>query len=115
VARYADDGITHCIYLKQAKYLQRRLQGRFKEYGLQLNLDKTRIIYCKDDDMTENFPNISFDFLGYTFKPRGAKNKHGKYFTNFLPAIADKAKKAIRKEVRNWKLQLKVDKDLWDI
>src|SRR5674476_1427075 len=62
-----------------------------------------------------DYPNISFDFLGYTFKPRGAKSKYGKYFTSFLPAIADNAKKRIRKEVRSWRIQLKVDKDLWDI
>lgn len=114
-ARYADDGIAHCVSLKQAKYLQRRLQERFEEYGLQLNLDKTKIVYCKDDDRNGDYPNISFDFLGYTFKPRGAKSKFGKYFTGFLPAIADKAKKSIRKEVRGWRVQLKVDKDLWDI
>jgi len=114
-ARYADDGIAHCVSLKQAKYLQRQLEERFKKYGLQLNLEKTRIVYCKDDDRKESYPNISFDFLGYTFKPRSAKNKYGKYFTSFLPAIADKAKKSIRKVVRSWKLQLRVDKDLWDI
>lgn len=114
-ARYADDAVAHCVSLKQAKYLQRRLQERFEQYGLQLNLEKTKIVYCKDDDRNGNYPNISFSFLGYTFKPRGAKNKYGIYFTSFLPAIAEKAKKAIRKEVRDWKLQLKVDKDLWDI
>lgn len=114
-ARYADDGVTHCVSLKQAKYLQRRLQQRFEQYGLQLNLDKTKIVYCKDDDRKGDYPNISFDFLGYTFRPRGAKNKYGKYFISFLPAISEKAKKAIRKEVRNWKLQLKVDKSLRDI
>ncbi|MBZ9632859.1 group II intron reverse transcriptase/maturase [Clostridium sp. FP1] len=114
-ARYADDAVTHCVSLKQAKYLQRRLQERFEEYGLQLNLDKTKIVYCKDDDRKGDYPNISFDFLGYTFKPRGAKSKYEKYFTSFLPAIADKAKKSIRKEVRSWRVQLKVDKNLWDI
>ncbi|MGR5968200.1 hypothetical protein ACT7C1_07710 [Bacillus paranthracis] len=36
-------------------------------------------------------------------------------FTNFSPAIADKAKKAIRKEARSWRLQLKADKTLQDI
>ena len=114
-ARYADDGITHCVSLKQAKYLQMRLKERFEEYGLQLNFEKTRIVYCKDDDRKGDYPDISFDFLGYTFKPRGAKSKYGKYFTSFLPAIADKAKKSIRKEVRSWRVQLKVDKNLWDI
>ena len=113
--RYADDGIAHCVSLKQAKYLQRRLEERFLIFGLELNLDKTRIVYCKDEDRKGNHKHTSFDFLGYTFRPRQAKNKYGKFFTNFLPAIGDKAKKSIRKVVRGWKLQLKPDKDLWDI
>ena len=114
-ARYADDGITHCVSLKQAKYLQKRLQERFEEYGLQLNLEKTKIVYCKDNGRKGDYPNISFDFLGYTFKPRRAKNKYDSYFTSFLPAIADKAKKSIREEVRRWRLQRRVHNDLWDI
>ena len=43
-ARYADDGIAHCVSLKQAKYLKRRLEQRFRDYGLELNLEKTRIV-----------------------------------------------------------------------
>lgn len=113
--RYADDGVLHCASSKQAKYLLKQVQGRFKQYGLELNLEKTRIVYCKDDMRKEEYENISFDFLGYTFRPRQAKNKNGKYFTNFSPAISDKAKKAIRKEVRSWRLQLKTDKTLDDI
>ena len=96
-ARYADDGIAHCVSLKQAKYLQRRLQKRFEIFGLELNMEKTRIVYCKDDDQRGNHEYVSFDFLEYTFRPRHAKNKYGKYFTNFLPAMGEKAKKAIRK------------------
>lgn len=114
-ARYADDGIAHCVSLKQAKYLQQRLEERFQLFGLELNLDKTKIVYCKDDDRRGNHEHISFDFLGYTFRPRHAKNRYGKYFTSFLPAISETAKKAIRKEVRSWKIQLKSDKDIKDI
>mgnify|MGYP006377111275 FL=1 len=113
--RYADDGIAHCVSLKQAKYLKRRLQEQFAAHGLELNLEKTRIVYCKDDDRKGIHEHTSFDFLGYTFQPRTAKNKYGKYFVSFLPAMGEKAKKAIRKEVRSWKLQFKVDKNLWDI
>ena len=114
-ARYADDGIAHCVSMKQAKYLQQRLEERFQLFGLELNLDKTKIVYCKDDDRRGNHEHISFDFLGYTFRPRHAKNRYGKYFTSFLPAISETAKKAIRKEVRSWKIQLKSDKDIKDI
>lgn len=109
-ARYADDGIAHCVSLKQAKYLKRRLEQRFRDHGLELNPEKTRIVYCKDDDRRGSHENTSFDFLGYTFRSRHTKNRYGKFFTNFLPAISEKAKKSIRKEVRGWKLQLKPDK-----
>lgn len=91
--------MAHCVSLKQAKYLQRRLEDRFLMFGLGLNLDKTRIVYCKDEDRKGNYKYTSFDFLGYTFRPRQAKNKYGKLFTNFLPAIGERAKKSIRKEV----------------
>lgn len=114
-ARYADDGIAHCVSLKQAKYLKRRLQERFATYEVELNSEKTRIVYCKDDDRKGNHEHTSFDFLGYTFRPRVAKNKYGKFFVSFLPAMGEKAKKAIRKEVRSWKIQFKTDKDLSDI
>ncbi|WP_373201624.1 group II intron maturase-specific domain-containing protein, partial [Enterococcus sp. HMSC072H05] len=114
-ARYADDGITYCVSLKQAKYLKKRLEERFRIFGLELHPDKTKIVYCRDSDRMGNYPITTFDFLGFTFRPRGAKNKYGKCFTNFLPAVSDKAKKAIRKEVRNWRLQLKADKKLEDL
>ena len=113
--RYADDGALNCVSIKQAKYIIKVLDKRFKLFGLELNLEKTKIVYCKDDDRKGDYENISFDFLGYTFKPRHAKNKYGKYFTSFLPAMSDKAQKAIRQEVRSWKVQLKSDKTLKDI
>jgi len=91
--RYADDGIAHCVSLKQEKYLKRRLQKQFADYGLELNLEKTRIVYCKDDDRKGNHEHTSFDFLGYTFRPRIAKNKYGKFFVSFLPAMGKKQRK----------------------
>ena len=82
---------------------------------MELNLEKTKIVYCKDDDRKGDYENTSFDFLGHTFRPRHAKNKYGKFFASFLPAMSSKAKKATRKKVRDWKIQLKSDKDLRDI
>ena len=97
-ARYADDGIAHCTSLKQAQYLLQRLKERFEKCGLELNLEKTKIVYCKDDDRKSDYENKSFDFLGYTFRSRGAKNKYGKYFTSFLPAIRIKQRKGYERK-----------------
>jgi group II intron reverse transcriptase/maturase len=114
-ARYADDGLAHCVSLKQAHYLRKKLEERFAKCGLEVHPTKTKIVFCKDDDRKGDYENTSFDFLGYTFRPRAAKNKYGKYFTSFLPAISDKAQKAIREKVRDRKLALKADKSLQDI
>ena len=63
-------------------------------------------MYCKDEDRRKENPIESFDFLGYTFRPRRAKNKHGKYFISFLPAISNKAKSRIRETIRGWRIHL---------
>ena len=113
--RYADDGALNCVTSKQAKYIINVLDKRFKTFGLELNLTKTKIIYCKDSNRKGNYENISFDFLGYTFKPRRVQDKTGKRFTGFLPAMSNKAQKTIRKEIISWRLQLKVSMTLEDI
>jgi len=66
------------------------LNKRFAECKLELNLGKTRLVYCKDADRKENHKEITFDFLGYEFGPRRSKNKYGKHFINFTPAISKK-------------------------
>jgi RNA-directed DNA polymerase len=113
--RYADDGVAHCRSRKQAYMLKAALQARFAQCNLELHPLKTRVIYCKDDDRREDYPYTSFDFLGYTFRPRRSKNRRGKPFINFSPAISNKAAKAIRQEVRTWKLHLRSDKSLEDL
>jgi hypothetical protein len=47
---------------------------------------------------------VVFDFLGNTFQPRRAKNRYGKFFVSFLPAISSKSAKKIRKTIREWRL-----------
>lgn len=114
-ARYADDAVAHCRTKEEADNLLIKLNERFNQCGLELHPDKTRIVYCKDDDRTGNYPITKFDFLGYTFRPRRAKNKYGKYFINFTPAVSNKACKVMRQTIRNWRIHLKPDKDLIDI
>jgi group II intron reverse transcriptase/maturase len=114
-ARYADDGVIHCKSKRQALYFQDRLRTRFGAYKLRLHPEKTRIIYCGQDKDIRRQEIITFDFLGYTFRPRSAVNKTGKRFTSVLPAIATKAKAAIRKEVSGWKLQRRTECEIEDI
>ena len=53
---------------------------------------------------TKGFEHVTFDFLGYTFQPRRAKNRWAEYFVSFLPAISTKAAKAVRKTIREWRM-----------
>lgn len=62
--RYADDGVCHCRTREQAEELMAALKQRFVDCKLELHPEKTRIIYCKDDDRCGNYPVTSFDFLG---------------------------------------------------
>jgi RNA-directed DNA polymerase len=111
-ARYADDIIVHCKTLGEAESLKESIDQRMKECYLELHPDKTRIVYCKRDGRKGNYSEIKFDFLGYEFRPRKAKSKWGNYFVSFLPAISVRSKKAIRQEVKEWKLPLQSTKTL---
>lgn len=114
-ARYADDGIAHCRTLAEAEELLVQLKNRFEECGLELHPEKTRIVYCKDDDRRGEYQETKFDFLGYTFRPRRSKNRYGKFFINFTPGVSRKASKAMRNEIRQWRMHLKPDKEIDDL
>ena len=103
-ARYADDTVVHAESLSQAQHVLKAIRSRLLLCGLELHPEKTRIVYCQDADRPDKHEHIKFDFLGYTFRPRRAKNRWGKYFVSFLPAISTKAANAIRATIRSWRL-----------
>ncbi len=99
--RYADDGVVHCRTKQEAQVILAALEKRFTECGLELHPEKTKIVYCKDDRRTGDHQYTSFDFLGYTFRPRSVKNqKQGSLFVGFTPAVSNSALKAMRSEIR---------------
>src|SRR5205823_14892955 len=100
--RYADDAIVHCRKEVQAQEIRKAIAARLTACGLELHPGKTKVVYCKDDLRRRTYPNEKFDFLGYTFRPRRSKNREGKHFINFSPAVSDQAVKAIRAEIRSW-------------
>ena len=102
--RYADDAIVHCGSERQAKKVLGAIRDRLAECGLELHPMKTKIVYCQDSDRPGKYEQVTFDFLGHTFQPRRAKNRYGKFFVSFLPAISNKAAKAIRATIREWRL-----------
>jgi RNA-directed DNA polymerase len=113
--RYADDGICHCLSKAEAEGLRVSIERRFTECGLELSLQKTKIVYCKDSNRREDYPDQKFDFLGYTFRPRRAKERSGKFFVSFIPAISDKAAKSLHDTMRRWQIHRRTDKSLDDL
>ena len=112
---YADDGLVHCRSLEEAQRMLKAIEERLKQCKLELHPEKTRIVYCKDVDRKGSYEHERFDFLGYTFRPRLSKNRWGKHFVSFNPAIGDKAIQEIKKEIRSWRIHLRSDKKLEDI
>jgi len=102
--RYADDALIHASTRTQAESLLEAVRNRLRQCGLELHPDKTRIVYCQDSDRRGAHEHIKFDFLGYTFQPRRAKNRWGKHFVSFLPAISRTAASEIRATIRSWRL-----------
>lgn len=101
--RYADDAIIHCTSERHANEVKDKLQKRMEACGLELHPVKTKIVYCKDSNRRGKYADISFDFLGYTFKPRMARNSYrGVWFTAFVPAVSKKAKSSMNEKMRDW-------------
>jgi group II intron reverse transcriptase/maturase len=113
--RYADDIICHCRSEEEARALWEALEARFTACGLVLHPQKTKLVYCKDTNRHGDFPVQSFDFLGYTFRPRMAIWRGCQYAVSFLPAASPKALKTIRQTIRRWKLHHRSDKALEDL
>ncbi len=111
IVRYADDGIIHCKTRSEAEEVRETVGRRLERLGLNLHPQKTKLVYCgrhyKGRKIKEE---ISFDFLGYTYRSRGAKGKTGKIFTGFLPAVSSRSKRSISRRVRKWNLDKRSDK-----
>jgi RNA-directed DNA polymerase len=113
--RYCDDAVIHCGSEEQARQVRDALAERLAAVGLELHPGKTRIVYCQDADRRGDYEVTSFTFLGYTFRPRLAKNRWGKHFVSFLPAVSKDAVKAMGREIRSWHIARRSDKSLGDL
>lgn len=110
--RYADDVVIHCRSEAQAGEVQNAVIQRLARCRLEVHPEKTKIVYCRDSNRRASYPEVSFDFLGYTFKPRQALNRGGRLFTSFSPGVSAKAAKTMR---RDWRIARRTDKDLSDL
>jgi RNA-directed DNA polymerase len=114
--RYADDGLVHGDSEQEMQELLVALKQRFKECGLELHPEKTKIVYCKDDKRKGEYPNTEFTFLGYSFRRRKVKNsKDNSIFVSFNPAVSKDAQKSMRAKIRKSSFSRKTDVSIQDI
>jgi RNA-directed DNA polymerase len=113
--RYADDVVAHCKSEKQAKQILDSIRKRLKRCHLELHPEKTKVVYCKDEKRKGRYHHEKFDFLGYTFRPRRSRNRWGKFFTNFSPAVSNEAAKRMRQEMRRGRIHMWSDVALDDV
>jgi RNA-directed DNA polymerase len=114
--RYADDVIVHCKTERQAKDVLAAVKTRLALCRLEVHPQKTKIVYCRDSNRAESGHAESFDFLGFTFRPRRSRNRRGEYFASFSPAVSGRAAKSMRQTMRRrWRIRTRTDKDLRDL
>jgi|SRR3989304_4134800 len=104
--RYADDIVVHCQHIKQALRLLEAIKKRFKDCKLELNNEKSKIVYCRRNQKKQPPFKVyyqKFDFLGFTFKPRIIKER-GKIKLGFTPAISQKNIARISEELFKLKI-----------
>jgi RNA-directed DNA polymerase len=114
--RYADDGLVHCRTEQEAEAVKARLQARLTECRLELHPMKTKIVYCRDGKRRGKYPNVTFDFLGYCFRPRLVQNsRDNTLFCGFTPAVSVSAMKAMRTTIRELGLRHRTELSMADI
>lgn len=109
--RYADDIVVHARSEREASELRDRIRQRLDEYGLKVNDEKTRVVYCwrggRPPRSRDELPQ-EFDFLGFTFKPRPmSRRSDGHLFWSFWPGISKKNVRRIadvlrKLEISSW-------------
>ena len=113
--RYADDGLVHCRTEAEAVAMKAALATRLAECQLEMHPDKTKIVYCKDGKRKGTYPNTTFDFLGYCFRPRAAIYRQRKMFTGYGPQVSASSLKAMRQKIKELRLRRRTHVRLADI
>jgi len=103
IVRYADDFVILFQYKSDADEMYIALQERMAKFGLELAMDKTKILefgrYAKEN--SKDGKTESFDFLGFTFYNGTTRN--GKYRVHIM--TSKKKLKMKRQAVKAWLIE----------
>lgn len=104
--RYADDVIVNCKSQNHAEHTLKAIKSRMHQIGLELHPEKTKIVYCRDYRRQEKYPNVKFDFLGYSYQPRTTKSKKSKgLYLGFDCGISISSRKRIADKLEELKVE----------
>jgi group II intron reverse transcriptase/maturase len=106
--RYADDIVLHCESRQQAQTIRQAVKERLVEVKLQLNEEKSKVVYCKDYRRQADHEQVQFGFLGFSFQPRPLSSSviPGTTFTGYTAEISRENQVKIRSTIReaiNWR------------
>lgn len=78
------------------------MRERLEGFELELNAEKTKLVYCKNYQRNERHEHESFTFLSYSFQPRRRPGMYNplQQITVFTAAISCRAKAFIRQRIR---------------
>ena len=113
--RYADDMVIHCFSRKQCEYLKVCLEKRFRECGLILHPEKTKIVYCQQTNRTPQKGENSFKFLGFLFKPRRCKSKTGAIFSSFRAGVSPGSMMKVKDKIREERIHSRQSATMFDL
>ena len=100
--RYADDIVCHCHRMNDAIRLKEKIETRFQEVGLEVNTQKSNVVYIDTFERTN--VKTCFTFLGYDFKVRTIKNFKGELYRKCMPGTSKKAMHKITQTIKNWRI-----------
>jgi group II intron reverse transcriptase/maturase len=100
--RYADDIVCHCHRMSDAVRLKESIKARLQEVSLEINAEKSNIVYIDTFERTN--VKTCFTFLGYDFKVRTIKNFKGELYRKCMPGASKKAMRKITQTIKNWRI-----------
>ena len=104
-----------CKSERQAKYILTQIKKRLGEVKLTIKESKTKIAYCKDYRRKADHEHVTFDFLGFSFKPSKMIMKDNQILLGFLGDISKVNTKKIMEEFRSNKTMKHTELEIQDI
>jgi len=113
--RYADDIIVHCTGQREAEKLLDQIKGRLKKCSLELQEQKSKIVYCQDYRRKPQRTCKKFEFLGFSFRPESLPSRKGGMFLGYTCTISTASQKRINEEIKRTRFHRRSEAEITDL